>query len=223
MQYENTFKAIDQILWKEQGCGSELDYLEQKSWMLFLKYLDDLETEREEEAGLEGSAYRRLVTGEYRWSQWAAPKKRDPQTGKMVLDTINALSGDDLVLFVDQKLFPYLKGFQNTAIATDTLEYKIGEIFGELHNKIRSGFNMREIINMIDELHFQSAEDKHEMTVLYESNIQRMGNAGRNGGEYYTPRPLIRSIIKVVDLRLARPSTILPVVRRVSFAKPSSI
>jgi len=202
MKYENTFKAIDQILWKEQGCGSELDYLEQKSWMLFLKYLDDLETEREEEAELEGRTYKRLVSGFYRWSQWATPKKKDPQTGKMVLDTVNAMSGDDLVEFVDQKLFPYLKDFQNTASQTDSLEYKIGEIFGELHNKIRSGFNMREIINMIDELHFQSAEDKHEMTVLYESNIQRMGNAGRNGGEYYTPRPLIRSIIKVVDPKI---------------------
>lgn len=199
MKYENTFKAIDQILWKEQGCGSELDYLEQKSWMLFLKYLDDLETESEEEAELDGKTYKRLVTGFYRWSQWATPKKKDPETGRMVLDTVNAMSGDDLVEFVDQKLFPYLKEFQNTATQTDSLEYKIGEIFGELHNKIRSGFNMREIINMIDELHFQSAEDKHEMTVLYESNIQRMGNAGRNGGEYYTPRPLIRSIIKVVD------------------------
>ena len=92
MKYENTFKAIDQILWKEQGCGSELDYLEQKSWMLFLKYLDDLETEREEEAELEGRIYKRLVTGYYRWSQWAAPKRRDPQTGKMVLDTVNAMS-----------------------------------------------------------------------------------------------------------------------------------
>lgn len=202
MRYENTFKAIDQILWKEQGCGSELDYLEQKSWMLFLKYLDDLETEREDEAELAGKPYKRLITGYYRWSQWATPKKRDPQTGKMVLDTVNAMSGDDLVQFVDQKLFPYLKEFQNTAASTDTLEYKIGEIFGELHNKIRSGFNMREIINKIDELHFQSADDKHEMTVLYESNIQRMGNAGRNGGEYYTPRPLIRSIIKVVDPKI---------------------
>ena len=202
MKYENTFKAIDQILWKEQGCGSELDYLEQKSWMLFLKYLDDLETEREDEAELEGKTYKRLVSGFYRWSQWATPKKKDSQTGKMVLDTVNAMSGDDLVEFVDQKLFPYLKDFQNTAASTDTLEYKIGEIFGELHNKIRSGFNMREIINMIDELHFQSAEDKHEMTVLYESNIQRMGNAGRNGGEYYTPRPLIRSIIQLVDPKI---------------------
>ena len=122
MKYENTFKAIDQILWKEQGCGSELDYLEQKSWMLFLKYLDDLETEREDEAELVGKSYKRLVSGFYRWSQWATPKKRDPQTGKMVLDTVNAMSGDDLVEFVDQKLFPYLKDFQNTAASTDTLE-----------------------------------------------------------------------------------------------------
>ena len=170
--------------------------------MLFLKYLDDLETEHEEEAELEGKTYKRLVTGDYRWSQWAAPKKKDAETGKMVIDMVNAMSGDDLVQFVDQKLFPFLKNFQNTAATTDTLEYKIGEIFGELHNKIRSGFNMREVINLIDELHFQSADDKHEMTVLYESNIQRMGNAGRNGGEYYTPRPLIRSIIKVVDPKI---------------------
>ena len=85
MKYENTFKAIDQILWKEQGCGSELDYLEQKSWMLFLKYLDDLETEREDEAELVGKTYKRLVSGFYRWSQWATPKKKDPQTGKIRL------------------------------------------------------------------------------------------------------------------------------------------
>lgn len=214
MQYENTFKQIDQILWKEQGCGSELDYLEQKSWMLFLKYLDDFETEKEDEAELNGTEYKRLVTGFYRWSQWAAPKKAVPgNTGNsgmsggtggthMELDAINAMTGDDLVTFVDQKLFPYLKEFKNSAAETDTLEYKIGEIFDELHNKIRSGFNMREIINKIDTLHFESSDDKHEMTVLYESNIQRMGNAGRNGGEYYTPRPLIRTIVKVVNPKI---------------------
>ena len=71
----------------------------------------NLETEREEEAELDGKTYKRLVSGFYRWSQWATPKKRDPQTGKMVLDTVNAMSGDDLVEFVDQKLFPYLKEF----------------------------------------------------------------------------------------------------------------
>jgi type I restriction enzyme M protein len=194
MQYENTFKAIDQILWKESGCSSELDYLEQKSWLLFLKYLDDLESEREDEAELEGKQYKRIITGFNRWSQWAAPKTAD---GK--IDVINAMTGNDLVEFVDNKLFPFLKSLKATAANTNSLEFKIGEIFDELHNKIKSGFNLREVINMIDELHFESADDKHEMTVLYESNIQRMGNAGRNGGEYYTPRPLIRSIVKVVD------------------------
>lgn len=197
MQYENTFKAIDQILWKESGCSSELDYLEQKSWLLFLKYLDDLESEREDEAELEGKQYKRIITGFNRWSQWAAPKTAD---GK--IDVINAMTGNDLVEFVDNKLFPFLKSLKTTAASTNSLEFKIGEIFDELHNKIKSGFNLREVINMIDELHFESADDKHEMTVLYESNIQRMGNAGRNGGEYYTPRPLIRSIVKVVDPKI---------------------
>ena len=197
MQYENTFKAIDQILWKESGCSSELDYLEQKSWLLFLKYLDDLESEREDEAELEGKQYKRIITGFNRWSQWAAPKTAD---GK--IDVINAMTGNDLVEFVDNKLFPFLKSLKATAANTNSLEFKIGEIFDELHNKIKSGFNLREVINMIDELHFESADDKHEMTVLYENNIQRMGNAGRNGGEYYTPRPLIRSIVKVVDPKI---------------------
>lgn len=197
MQYENTFKAIDQILWKESGCSSELDYLEQKSWLLFLKYLDDLESEREDEAELEGKQYKRIITGFNRWSQWAAPKTAD---GK--IDVINAMTGNDLVEFVDNKLFPFLKSLKATAASTNSLKFKIGEIFDELHNKIKSGFNLREVINMIDELHFESADDKHEMTVLYENNIQRMGNAGRNGGEYYTPRPLIRSIVKVVDPKI---------------------
>lgn len=192
--FENTFKQIDQILWKEPGCSNELDYVEQKSWLLFLKYLDDFETEREEEAELDGTSYRRIVTGFYRWTAWATPKDRD---GK--IDVVNAMTGDDLVTFVDTKLFPYLKKFKETAAATDTLEYKIGEIFDELHNKIRSGYNMREIINKVDTLRFQSADNKHEMSVLYEASIQRMGNAGRNGGEYYTPRPLIRGIVRVVD------------------------
>ena len=112
------------------------------------------------------------------------------------------MTGPDLTQFVDAKLFPTLRRFQETATSAKTLEYKIGEIFAELRNKITSGYNLREVINLIDQLHFQTAEDKHEMTVLYESKIAKMGNAGRNGGEYYTPRPLIRTIVKVVNPRI---------------------
>ncbi|WP_031535357.1 MULTISPECIES: type I restriction-modification system subunit M [unclassified Bacteroides] len=197
MKYESTFKAIDDTLRNEAGCSNELDYIEQTSWLLFLKYLDDLETEREDEAALNGKEYRRIITGFNRWNAWATPK-----TAKGELDVINAMTGDDLVEFVNQKLFPSLKHFKDTAVSPDTLEYKIGEIFSELRNKINSGYNMRDIINKIDSLHFQSADDKHEMTVLYEDKIRRMGNAGRNGGEYYTPRPLIRTIVKVVNPRI---------------------
>ena len=197
MQYESTFNAIDNILRNEAGCSTELDYIEQTSWLLFLKYLDDLEAVREMNALMAGKEYRRIITGFMRWSQWAAPKKADGTP-----DDINCMTGPDLQQFVDQKLFPALRKFQETASSANTLEYKIGEIFAELRNKITSGFNLREIINLIDTLHFQSAEDKHEMTLLYESKIQRMGNAGRNGGEYYTPRPLIRTIVKVVNPRI---------------------
>ena len=197
MQYETTFNDIDNILRKEAGCSNELDYVEQTSWLLFLKYLDDLERDREDEAELEGKPYKRIITGSYRWSEWAAPKDKDGE-----IDIVNAKSGKNLIDFIDGELFPYLRKFKDTATEVCSLEYKIGEIFTDLDNKIKSGFNLREIINKIDTLHFQTAEDKHEMTVLYESKIQRMGNAGRNGGEYYTPRPLIRSIIKVVKPRI---------------------
>lgn len=196
-QFENTFKQIDQRLWKDPGCSSELDYLEQKSWLLFLKYIEDFENEKEDEALLTGKSYKRLITGFYRWSAWAAPKKQNGEP-----DTINAMTGDDLVEFVNKKLFPELRKFKENAADFNTLEYKIGEIFDELHNKIQSGFIMREVIDLVDQLHFQSSDDKHEMTVLYENNIQRMGNAGRNGGEYYTPRPLIRTIVKAVKPKI---------------------
>ncbi len=197
MKYESTFNAIDDILRNEAGCSTELDYIEQTSWLLFLKYLDDLETEREMEARLTNKDYKRLIVGDFRWSAWAAPKN-----AKGELDVINALTGDDLVDFVNVKLFPALKNYKNIAASANTLEYKIGEIFSELRNKINSGFNLREIINKVDSLSFQSAEDRHEMSVLYEDKIGRMGNAGRNGGEYYTPRPLIRTIVKVVNPRI---------------------
>jgi type I restriction enzyme M protein len=96
------------------------------------------------------------------------------------------------------KLFPYLKGFKQSAASPDTIEYKIGEIFSELKNKITSGYILRSVIEHVDELRFRSHSEKHELSALYEDKIKNMGNAGRNGGEYYTPRPLIKTIVKVV-------------------------
>lgn len=191
--FEQTFKNIDDVLWKDAGCSSELDYVEQTSWILFLKYLDDFEKDKKTAAELAGKTYTEIISPEYRWNVWAVPKGKD---GK--LDHHKALTGDDLKDFVDHKLFPYLKKFKASAENATTIEYKIGEIFSELKNKIQSGYTMREVINLVDELRFRSSAEKHEMSHLYEDKIKNMGNAGRNGGEYYTPRPLIKTIVKVV-------------------------
>ncbi len=91
--------------------------------------------------------------------------------------------------------------FKQKATGPNTIQYKIGEIFGEIRNSIQSGYNLREIIDHIDELRSGSQSEKHELSHLYEARIKNMGNAGRNGGEYYTPRPLIRAIIAVVKVR----------------------
>jgi type I restriction enzyme M protein len=195
--FEQAFRNIDDALRKEAGCATELDYAEQTSWLLFLKYLDGLEQDRATEAQLEGKKYTYLLDKPYRWDVWAAPKDKSGQ-----LDHNAALSGDDLRDFVDQKLFPYLQKFKARASGPNTIEYKIGEIFGELKNKITSGYNLREIIDHVDELRFRSQTEKHELSALYEEKIKRMGNAGRNGGEYYTPRPLIRAMIRVVNPKL---------------------
>jgi type I restriction enzyme M protein len=190
--FEQIFKRIDDILWKDAGCGSELDYVEQTSWVLFLKYLDDLENDRKTAAELSGKKYTNIIAKEFQWNTWATPKLKD---GKI---DHNALTGDDLNDFVNIKLFPYLKKFKSSAESADTIEYKIGEIFSELKNKIQSGYNLREVINLVDQLRFRTNAEKHEMSHLYEAKIQNMGSAGRNGGEYYTPRPLIRTIVRVV-------------------------
>lgn len=195
--FEQTFKNIDDILHKDAGCSSELDYVEQTSWILFLKYLDDLEKDKKTAAELAGITYNQIISSDFKWGKWAAPKKKD-----CTIDHHAALTGDDLTDFVNGKLFPYLKKFKTDATSADTIEYKIGEIFSELKNRIQSGYNLREVINLIDQLRFRTHSEKHEMSHLYEAKIKNMGNAGRNGGEYYTPRPLIKTIVKVVDPKI---------------------
>ena len=191
--FEQTFKNLDDVLWKEAGCSSELDYIEQSSWMLFLKYLDDLERERAMEAELTGKSHDFIIQPEFRWSAWAAPKKADGS-----FDRDNSLKGDDLIDFAENKLFPYLEGFKQRASSADTIEYKIGEIFDEINCKFQSGYSLRDALELVDELQFGSQVQKHEMSALYEEKIKNMGNAGRNGGEYYTPRPLIRAMVQII-------------------------
>lgn len=195
--FEQTFKNIDDILYKDAGSDSELDYIGQTSWILFLRYLDELEADKADKAALKGEEYRFILTESFRWQNWAMPKDEE---GK--LDHHKAMAGPDLVQFVNNELFPYLSKFKQKADSPKTIEYKIGEIFSELKNKVKSGYNLREILEYADGLPFRASKDKHELSHLYESKIKNMGNAGRNGGQYYTPRPLIRAMIQVIDPKI---------------------
>ena len=159
--FEQVFKNIDDVLWKEAGCSSELDYTEQTSWMLFLKYLDDLEGERAIQAELRGRRYEFIIDEKHHWSRWAAPKNADGS-----FDHDNALTGDDLIAYVNGELFPYLTGFKQRATSPDTIEYKIGEIFSEIKNKFQSGYSLRDALELVDQLHFRSQIEKHELSHL---------------------------------------------------------
>jgi len=201
--FENTFKNIDNVLWNDDGCSTELDYIEQTSWIIFLKYLDDLESEKNSAHILAGTKYKMLIVEEFRWDSWAYPKNKKGQP-----DHNKTLLGDDLINFVNQRLFPYLSNFKKNNQNSNSIEYKIGQIFDSsgtgIRNKIESGYNLREIINYVEELKFKSRKDKHEMSYLYEQKIKNMGNAGRNGGEYYTPRSLIKTLISVIKPKIGQ-------------------
>jgi len=195
--FEQIFKNIDDFIWKDAGCDSELDYAEQTSWILFLKWLDDFEQDKEIKAKLDNKNFKSIFDKDYKWSSWAVVKTKE---GKV--DFNKSLTGDDLTKFVNNKLFPYLANFKKITEDLNTIEFKIGIIFSELKNEIQDGYILRSILNEVDKLEFRSDEQKHELSVLYESKIQNMGNAGRTGGQYYTPRPLIKTIVNLVKPKI---------------------
>jgi len=195
--FEQTFKNIDKILREDDGIATELEYAEQTSWILFLKWIDDFQKEKEEKNKLDNKVFKPILSKEFQWSSWAVIKTKD---GK--IDFNKNLQGKDLKDFVDNKLFPYLSTLKNSAKSFDTLEYKIGEIFSELKNKLQDGYTLRSMLEAIDELQFKNSVQKHELSSLYEERIKKMGNAGRNGGEYYTPRALIKTIIKTINPKI---------------------
>ncbi|ELU0628986.1 type I restriction-modification system subunit M N-terminal domain-containing protein, partial [Campylobacter coli] len=129
-----------------------MHYTEQIGWILFLKFLDDYETNLKDLAFLDGKDYKSILQEKFSWSVWAAPKK----DGK--LDVKNALSGDDLLSFVNNELFAYLKSFKDNE-NFKSIEYKIGGIFEFIDNRIANGHTLREVINLVDELSFSKESD----------------------------------------------------------------
>lgn len=195
MSLKQKIDRITDILRRDDGISGAMHYTEQTSWILFLKFLDDYEAEKKEEAILSGREYQPVLDDEHCWTSWACPKD---DNGK--LDLKKARSGDDLTDYVNKKLFPYLKSFANTpGIEPKSFQYKIGAIFQYLDNKIVSGHTLREVLDLIDTLNFQSKNDLFELSLIYEGLLQNMGDAGGYAGEFYTPRPVVKAMVKVLN------------------------
>jgi len=200
MSLQQKIDRITDILRRDDGISGAMHYTEQTSWILFLKFLDDYEAEKAEDAILSGNPYTPVLDEEHQWSIWACPKTAD---GK--LDIQKARTGDDLRDYVNDQLFPYLKSFRSSAQADPkSFTYKIGATFEYLDNKIASGHTLREVLDIIDSLNFQSESELFELSQVYEGLLQNMGDAGGYAGEFYTPRALVRSIVKVIDPQAGR-------------------
>jgi len=195
MSLQQKIDRITDILRRDDGISGAMHYTEQTSWVLFLKFLDDYESEKEDEAVLSGKDYQPVLDKEHRWESWACPKTSD---GK--LDITKIRTGDDLTDYVNNELFPYLKAFGTITTADPkSFTYKIGAIFQYLDNKVASGHTLREVLDIIDTLNFQSNDEMFELSHVYEGLLQNMGDAGGYAGEFYTPRAVIRSIVNVIN------------------------
>ena len=190
---ESKINRITDILRRDDGISGAMHYTEQISWVLFLKFLADLEESKAEDAELDGETYTYILDEKYRWQNWAVLKV----DGKK--DIINSKSGDDLLDFVNKELFPYLKGFKSITENPKSIKYKIGAIFEFLDNRIANGHTLREVLDIIDEMDFHNQSDLFQLSLIYEKLLKDMGSDGGNSGEFYTPRPLIKVITDVVN------------------------
>lgn len=195
MALQQKIDRITDILRRDDGISGAMHYTEQISWILFLKFLDSFEQEKAEAALLDGKAYQYVLSEDFRWNRWACPKDA---AGKP--DVKNALNTDDLTRFVNSRLFPYLKAFKHDeSVSPKSFQYKIGSVFEYLDNRIANGNTLREVLDIVDTLNFQSREELFELGDVYERLLQGMGNDGGNSGEYYTPRPVIKAMVKALN------------------------
>jgi type I restriction enzyme M protein len=193
MELQQKIDRITDILRRDDGISGAMHYTEQISWILFLKFLNDFEEEKEGEALLNNTKYERIISNEFRWNHWACPKTEE---GKP--DVKTSKTGGDLTQFVNGQLFPYLKGFKKSSSDLKSVKYKIGNIFEFLDNRIASGHTLREVLDIIDTLNFQSQDELFELSHVYENLLQGMGNDGGNSGEFYTPRAVIKAVVEAL-------------------------
>src|SRR5437870_2219459 len=191
-------KSARDIMRKDKGLNGDLDRLPLLTWIMFLKFLDDLELQREQEATLAGKKFRPAIDAPYRWRDWAA----NPQ----------GVTGDELLAFINPDeavrpdgkrgpgLFAYLRGL--TSWNGDDRRDVIATVFRGVDNRMRSGYLLRDVINKVADIHFSSSEELHTLGALYETMLREMRDAAGDSGEFYTPRPVVRFMVAVVDPKL---------------------
>jgi type I restriction enzyme M protein len=175
-------KSARDAMRKDAGLNGDLDRIPQLAWILFLKAFDGLEQNR----AVTEPRFRPAIEEPYRWRDWAT----DP----------NGPTGDALLEFVNGELLPYLRTLTGTT-AHDPRDVLAG-VFKETHNRMLSGYLLRDVVNLVDQIDFASSDDIHTMAHLYESMLQEMRDAAGDSGEFYTPRPVIRFIVQQIDPQL---------------------
>ena len=191
-------KSARDIMRKDKGLNGDLDRLPLLTWIMFLKFLDDLEQQREEEAALAGKKFKAAIEAPYRWCDWAA----DPQ----------GITGDELLAFINNEearradgkkgagLFAYLRSLSSSN--GDNRRDVIARVFKGVDNRMKSGYLLRDIINKVAAIHFTSSDELHTLGALYESMLREMRDAAGDSGEFYTPRAVVRFMVEVTDPRL---------------------
>jgi type I restriction enzyme M protein len=191
-------KSARDIMRKDKGLNGDLDRLPLLTWIMFLKFLDDLDHQREEEAHLAGKKFRAAIEPPYRWRDWAA----NPQ----------GITGEELLAFINQDearrpdgergpgLFAYLRNLSSAN--GDNRRDVIATVFRGVDNRMKSGYLLRDVINKVAGIHFTSSEELHTLGALYESMLREMRDAAGDSGEFYTPRPVVRFMVEVADPRL---------------------
>ena len=184
------------ILRKDKGLNGDVDRLPVLTWVMFLKFLDDLEIRHEEESELDGQPYQPIIEAPYRWRDWAARE--------------DGISGDELLAFIGQDtavradgtkgkgLFAYLRGLGGTGEKGSQREV-VANVFKGIQNRMVSGYLLRDILNKINGIHFSASEEMHTLSHLYESMLREMRDAAGDAGEFYTPRPVVRFMVQVMD------------------------
>jgi type I restriction enzyme M protein len=191
-------KSARDIMRKDKGLNGDLDRLPMLTWIMFLKFLDDLEQQREAETALSGKKFKPAIEAPYRWRDWAA----DPQgiTGDELLSFINS---DEAVRADGTKgpgLFAYLRSLSSSN--GDNRRDVIATVFKGVDNRMKSGYLLRDIVNKVGGIHFTSSDELHTLGALYESMLREMRDAAGDSGEFYTPRAVVRLMVEVTDPRL---------------------